>query len=326
MTADVAEPIPTTPAELSRWIVSRKGPKNRLDPHKPYAFLRETEPDGQGGEPSIATIFLTNRECPWRCLYCDLWQNTLDETAPPGAIAAQIRYALEQLDTSDWIKLYNAGSFFDPRAISPNEYDEIAELLQPFKRVIVECHPSLVGHRADRFQELVRGQLEVAMGLETVHPDVLPRLNKGMTLQDFSRSAERLRGNGIDLRTFILVRPPFMTEEEGVEWACRSLEFAWACGARVSTLIPTRAGNGAMDELARRGLFEPPCITSLEHILEFGISHGRSLVFADTWDLEKFADCGVCFAARNARLEELNRTQTILPAVVCRACGGAADA
>ena len=57
----------------------------------------ETEADDDGGAVEVATVFLTNRECPWRCLMCDLWRNTLEETVPEGAIAAQIRYALERL-------------------------------------------------------------------------------------------------------------------------------------------------------------------------------------------------------------------------------------
>ena len=58
---------------------------------------------------------------------CDLWRNTLDETVPPGAIATQIRSALEQLPPVRQVKLYNAGSFFDPAAIPPAEDAGIAD-------------------------------------------------------------------------------------------------------------------------------------------------------------------------------------------------------
>ena len=61
------------------------------------------------------------------------------------------------------------------------------------------------------------------MGLETAHPEVLRRLNKGMTLDDFSRAADFLRRNGIGVRAFLLLRPPYLDEAEGVEWAKRSL-------------------------------------------------------------------------------------------------------
>ena len=58
-----------------------------------------------------------------------------------------------------------------------------------------------------------------------------------------------LRSHAIDLRVFILVRPPWLSEEEGLEWAKRSLDFAFDCGPSVCSLIPTRAGNGAIDAL-----------------------------------------------------------------------------
>ena len=63
--------------------------------------------------------------------------------------------------------------------------------------------------------------LEVAMGLETVHPGVLEQLNKRMTLEQFVRAAEMLRAHDVDLRVFILVQPPFMQRDEALDWAKR---------------------------------------------------------------------------------------------------------
>ena len=108
---------------------------------------------------------------------CDLWKNTLDKPVSHGAILEQIDYALNfanskigSIDNLDQIKLYNAGSFFDPKAIPTSDDEEIAKRLTKFNRVIVECHPSLVGERCLRFKESINGTLEVALGLETVHP------------------------------------------------------------------------------------------------------------------------------------------------------------
>src|SRR6185436_18367570 len=110
-------------------------------------------------------------------------------------------------------------SFFDTRAIPIEDYSAIAARAQAFERLIVECHPSLVGDSAVRFRDLLVGQassrspllqLEVALGLETAHPEVLEKLNKRMTLDHFGRSAAFLREHGIALRTFILVKPPFL--------------------------------------------------------------------------------------------------------------------
>src|SRR5207245_1422045 len=261
---------------------------------RPYAFLVEPERAETEELVDVAALFLTNRECPYRCLMCDLWKNTLDERVPVGAIPAQIRYALERLPAARWIKLYNSGSFFDPAAIPPADDEEIARLVAPFERVIVECHPAVLGRRCRQFQERIAGKLEVAMGLETAHPGVLERLNKRMTLDQFARGAAFLAENGIALRVFILLRPPFMSEAEGLEWACRSLDFAFDQGAAVCSLIPTRGGNGAMEALAAAGQFAPPSLASMEAALEYGVRLGRDRVFLDLWDVERFCTCTAC--------------------------------
>jgi len=248
---------------------------------------------------------------------CDLWKNTLSETVPVGAIPAQIDYALSRLAPARQIKLYNSGSFFDPRAIPWEDFPAIAGRICPFERVIVECHPNLVDDVVPRFRDLLAGKLEVAMGLETVHPDVLPRLNKRMTLEQFSCAAEFLRSHDIALRVFILVKPPFLDEAEALEWTRRSIDFAFDRGATVAALIPPRLGNGALEALAARGEFSMPRLETLESAMDYGIALQRGRVFADLWDLEKFSTCAACFSTRRARLERMNLSQRIEPRVMC---------
>ena len=345
---------PASNNERDSWILERRPSRAKLDPSLAYAFSLEDECSPDGEVVPVATLFLTNRECPWRCLMCDLWRNTLRETVPLGAIPAQIDHALAQLGPAKQIKLYNSGSFFDRKAIPIEDYAAIAARLDSFERVIVESHPALLrntrktvtvssappgasrssfsmrrrasapfalpGESCLRFRDLLKGSLEVAMGLETVHPEILPRLNKRMTVEQFSTAAEWLKTNGIDLRTFILIKPPFMNEEEALYWAQRSLDFAFDCGAAVASLIPTRAGNGAMDELAARGEFAPPRIDTLEAAAAYGLSLKKGRVFADLWDLERISTCGVCYGPRRARLNEMNLRQSLEPRVDCAVC------
>ncbi len=312
-------------SERDRWVVSLRPERNRLDPLVPYAFVAEHEVGPDGEEWPVATLFLTNRECPFRCVMCDLWRNTLAEKTPPGAIPAQIRHALERLPEARAIKLYNSGSFFDPGAIPVEDYPGIARLCAGFERVIVECHPTFLGVRCLRLRDLIApAKLEVAIGLETVHAEVLERLNKRMSLPSFRAAAAWLVEHGIDLRTFILVRTPWLSEAEGVHWAKRSLDFAAECGTAVSCVIPTRGGNGAMEALATAGEWEPPALSSLEAALEHGLQLGRGRVFADLWDIERFAACSTCAARRIERLGMMNRTQQLAAPVLCATCEGVA--
>jgi archaeosine synthase beta-subunit len=355
------------PAETrarDRWILERRPRRTSADPDRPHGYLVETERAESGEIVTTATLFLTNRECPWRCLMCDLWKATVTQTVPVGAIPRQIDYAFEKLGfkpevnpkseirgpkvdlksegmgersagrsvvptpsaTPRQIKLYNGGSFFDPQAIPPADYSAIAQRVCHFERVIVECHPGFVRDSCLKFRDaLARGspappQLEVAMGLETVHPEVLAKLNKRMTLDQFTRAAEFLKHHGIALRAFVLVKPPFLDEVAGLYWAERSVDFAFDVNASVVSLIPTRGGNGALEALQRLSQFSPPKLSTLESAQAYGIRLGRGRVFADLWDLETFSDCPQCFGARRDRLHRMNLEQVPLAAVPCPAC------
>jgi len=326
----LASPYPELAPERDAWILAQRPARNALDPRQPHAFLIEEERAESGEIVRVATVFLTNRGCPWRCVMCDLWRNTLPDANPPGAIPEQIDYALDRLGPARQIKLYNSGSFFDRGAIPETDHAAIAQRLRPFERVVVECHPALIGESCARFSKMLAAPedsgkgagpaLEVAMGLETAHPEVLARLNKRMTLEGFASAADFLRRNNIALRVFILVKPPFLDEKDALVWVKRSIDFAFDCDAAVVSLIPTRFGNGALEALAESGQFSPPKLRTLEEATAYGVGLGRGRVFADLWDLEKFSDCPACFAARRARLHEMNLSQTITPFIHCEEC------
>jgi radical SAM enzyme (TIGR01210 family) len=307
----------TGPEINDKLILKGRGKKNPVDPLKPYAWLAEKERTSSGEIEDTAIIFLTNSECSFHCLMCDLWKNTTDEPVQPGTIPRQIEYALERMAPAKHLKLYNSGSFFDRRAIPPEDYKAIASLVSGFSTVIVESHPKLISERILLFRDLLKPELHVALGLETVHPEILRKLNKRMTAEDFGIAVSFLSEHGIKSRAFILLRPPFMTEQEGIYWAERSEDFAFGSGVECCTVIPVRGGNGAMERLIEKGLFTYPDIRSLEEVLEYGIRLKRGRVFADTWDLGLFSSCEKCFAQRTERITEMNLSQKIINRIIC---------
>ena len=186
---------------------------------------------------------------------------------------------------------------------------------------IVECHPRLVNGAGVEFAEMLDGALEVAMGLETCHPAALEKINKRITVRDFQEAAKFLRANEISVRTFLLVGVPFIGVEAQKEWMERSIQVAFDAGAEVVSLIPTRAGNGALDELRRSGEFREPLFEEIEVAQEFGLKLKVGRVFADTWELERFCRCDRCGSARRERLERMNLSQKVEPRVGCDCVG-----
>jgi radical SAM enzyme (TIGR01210 family) len=232
---------------------------------------------------------------------CDLWKNTTVDAVDAADIVAQVEAGLAQTGPGRAVKLYNSGSWFDPKAVPIEAYEPVARLVAGFERVIVESHCAFLGERAEQFLTLLRRYnpdvvLEVAIGLETVHPEVLACLNKRVTTADFVAAAEWLHMRGMALRAFVLLRPPFLTEDEGLEWAKRTIDVAIDNGATFTALIPVRGGNGAMDVLRATGDWAPPSLASLEAGLRHGLEKTARLphqrVTADIWDISLFSDAG----------------------------------
>ncbi|HEX6987711.1 MAG TPA: hypothetical protein VF170_20190 [Planctomycetaceae bacterium] len=187
--------------------------------------------------------------------------------------------------------------------------------------MIVENHPRLCGDACGRFRDLLGTDLEIALGLETIHPDVLPALNKRMTLDDFERAVGLLVGDDIAVRAFVLLGLPWIGEEEAAEWAVRSVEFAFSIGVGCCSVIPTRAKHGLLSRLERDGAFRPPSLASLERVAEETVRLARGRAFVDLWDADRLAACPACAPRRIERLRAMNFTQRVPPAVRCDRCG-----
>ncbi len=302
----------------NRTIEQYRPHKEEVDVNKPYLYLHEEEVQFDGALKTVNTVFLTNKECPFKCVMCDLWRHTLDQPTPIGAIPRQIEYALKRLPKSSVIKLYNSGNFFDVQAIPVDDYEKIANLLRDFDHVVVENHPKLIGSKISDFKSMLSGTFEVAMGLETIHPVVMPKLNKQITKENFRTAVSFLRDLDIIVRAFILLNPPFLKSvEENREWCLKSVKFAFDAGVSACSIIPTRGGNGIMDHFEEVGDFIPPKLEELETVYADSLRLQKGLVFCDLWDLEKFSDCKTCFNERKRRLETMNLTQKVVPEIDC---------
>ncbi len=269
-------------------------------------------------------MFLAGAECPFTCSFCDLWRWTLDGPTPPGALPTQLARALEALTPSlpipHRLKLYNASNFFDRRAVPVEDLPRIAELAAPFAAVTVESHANTIGPLTLEFAALLTGRLEVAVGLETIHPVATAHLNKKLDLDGFDRAAAFLVEHDIDLRAFALLGAPYVPVEESIEWTVRTALYAATHGASRIAVIPVRGGNGEMERLQSFGHFVPPTLAQLETVVERCLALSSAVVSADLWDVERLPACDACRSERVARLRQMNLSGRAQPAVSCSVC------
>ncbi len=324
-----------------------RGPRAMVDPEVPVSMWDEWEVSAPGGGVATRVVILAGAECRFTCVMCDLWRHTLPAPTASGRLTQQVRLAIAHpwsigSPTGDifdgsvaerrWIKLYNGSNFFDPRCVPPGDLPAIAQLIGDYERVIVENHPRLCDDGIPRFREQLTGRLEIAMGLETVHADVLPRLGKQMSLDDFMAACDRLRSWDTDIRAFVLLGLPWVDPDMFVEEAARGVTFAATHGARHVSVVPLRPGNGFIDALLADGQCSLPTAAHLERAAARLVDGARrragtmgqiaeTLVTIDLWDWSRLAGtCAACRGPRHIRLARMNISQASLPPVALN-CG-----
>jgi hypothetical protein len=283
----------------------------------------EEERSANGVERAV-TVFLAGAECPFTCSFCDLWRFTLDGPTPVGALPTQLERVLDEIPPPlpERLKLYNASNFFDRRAVPTEDLPRLAKLAEPFAGVTVESHANTIGPMTVEFAALLSGKLEVAVGLETIHPIAIANLNKRLELDRFDRAAAFLAEHGMDLRVFVLVGAPYIAREEAIDWTVRTVEYAAARGAARIAVIPVRGGNGELERLQALGHFVPPTLVQLETTLERCLAITSAVVTADIWDIERLPGCENCRPQRVARIQTMNLSPSPEPPppIPCPAC------
>jgi radical SAM enzyme (TIGR01210 family) len=304
-------------------IRSLRPPKRHVDPYQVHGSLLEEERRPDGTAERALTVFLSGAECPFTCSFCDLWQWTIDGPTPAGALTKQLERVLATHDgpMPDRLKLYNASNFFDARAVPAEDFAGMATIASNFAAVTVESHASTIGARTRELARRIGGRLEVAMGLETIHPLAMTQLNKRLDLERFDSAARFLAEHEIDVRVFVLLGAPYVPYDESVEWTVRTVAHAVQSGASVVSIIPVRGGNGEMERLQALGHFTAPTLVQLEDALDRCVHLAPAVVTADLWDVERLLACNDCGGARTERLRRMNMTGRTEPRVACGACG-----
>jgi radical SAM enzyme (TIGR01210 family) len=317
---------------LTKQIRSARLPKISRRSGESMGWTLEIEPDGQGDLVTTRTYFLVGSECRFTCSMCDLWKYTLAEPqTPAGSLTLQIeklhqRVANEgtQKKSREWLKLYNASNFFDPINVDPSEYESIANQCHGFERVVVENHAALFASEKTkssslRFRDSLDGDLEIALGLETIDPAARKWLNKSMSLDQFAQAVDFLCSEAIKVRAFVLLQPLGTPLEDSVQWAVESCRWAAHCGVQRVCLIPTRTGNGFIEQIAKQIAWQPPTAQQLESAFEKLLQDptnasnpdsSRVVYTVDLWDWDSIlGKCSKCSQPRNERLKQMNHSQ-----------------
>ncbi len=282
-------------------------------------------------------IILRSKGCSHpTCTMCPFPNEGVERGRPITAesLVEQVRTSLASHPAVEMVAIYNDGSFFSDSEMPGEAPERICRLVAASgcRVLMVESLPQLVTE--DRLKRamgaLGRTRLVVGFGLQSVSRVVREVcVNSPVTLDGFMHAHRLLGYFGQTTKAYLMLKPPFLLEREGINDTVRSVRWLYKNGIRDIAICPTRVVSGTIAAaLFGNGLFTPPRLTSvvetLRRIRMTGCGARVSLFNVDSSDLQSIppAGCPECHdrTLRGIRLYNTAPASVDLSALECRVC------
>lgn len=149
------------------------------------------------------------------------------------------------IDDYDVICVYNSGNWFADREVPPEArrgiYKEIA--LSQAEAMMVQSLPQFITPRTIEEAKGILGdkKLIVGIGLQSSNDTVRHLcVNTTCTKDRFEQAVQLLSNSGYLAETYIMIKPPFLTEREAIQDTVESIQYLDSIGLRNVSICPTR--------------------------------------------------------------------------------------
>ena len=262
--------------ELTQWCTQfTKGftPREQ-DPAKPVRCW--AEPDILNTKTVDAYVMILRTQgCSWSlvsgCTMCGYSNDSIGKPVSKEQLQQQLTTALASYNKEPVVKIFNSGSFFDEKEIPVALQDSLlSSLSESAEKIVVESRPEYVTDKTlQRCTKLLGDtQLEVGIGLESADDTIREyAINKGFRFQDYVKAADCCHTHDCRVKTYLLIKPPFLTEQEAIDDCLSSIQKADKY-TDVFSLNPTTVQkNTIVDFLWKRHQYRPPWLWSIIKIL-----------------------------------------------------------
>lgn len=224
-------------------------------------------------------IFLLSNGCEWAlkgahgCTMCGHIARQTRKEQPISAddYIQQFRNEFEGVDFKKYplLSIFINGSFINDNEIPAKAQIEILRMVntnQDIKMLVIETRPEFVTEdKIKIIKECIPHKyVELAVGLE-IKSDLYRTLclNKGFSLKTFDAAA-RIITRYLHLRTYVLLKPPFLTEKESIDQAVATIEHAFEAGSATVSLEGCTVQDFTLVKYCYdRGLYRPPWLWSI---------------------------------------------------------------
>lgn len=223
-------------------------------------------------------IILRTNGCIWAqqsgCTMCGYINDCTRQPVSADDILFQFNHAIENNLKPEHkiVKLFTSGSFIDDAEVNESVQHEILETLnQKTSKIIFETRPEFITQPKLETLKNSCKNLEIAIGLESANDYVLEHsINKGFKFQDYLTGAKLTIENELTLKTYLLIKPPFLTERESLDDAVGSVQKLLENDIETTiSFNPVHIQNYTLVErLWYRNEFRPPWLWSVVEVLK----------------------------------------------------------
>ena len=223
-------------------------------------------------------IILRTKGCTWSlksgCTMCGYFNDSLLDEIADKDLLKQFELAIKNYKGERFVKIFNSGSFLDDKEISPKVRLEILNILsKKVKKISVESRPEYITDKILLdIKKIINSKIfEIGIGLETANDIVRKKtINKGFNFVQYKKAADILKKYNYKLKTYVLVKPPFLTEKESIFDCINTIDKIKDI-TNVVSLNPVNVQRYTMVEyLWKRNKYRPPWLWSILEILKNG--------------------------------------------------------
>lgn len=224
-------------------------------------------------------VLLTPRCLAATCLMCPLPNEALDDKRrpiTPEQIVAQFENSMTDAMEADFelLTIYTNGNFFADNEVPPISREHIYRLFGKTKAkyLLVESLPQLITEEKLLEAKRLIGDKKIAVAIGLQSSSDLVRaisVNTTCTREAFEKTYALLHKYGYILQAFLMIKPPFLTEEEAITDTVNSIGYLANLGIVNPILCACRvAPNTVLDLLDKKRGFRPPWLWSIVEILK----------------------------------------------------------
>ena len=246
------------------------------DASKPATVYTTPERLPDGTPCTAVTVILRTRGCEWwwksGCTFCGYFNDVRDDVTSEDLHAQweEAKRRTNDFEGCKMVKVYTSGTFFEDRE-NPMDWQEtvLRETYERGLHLVIEAQAHLCKEEKIQWVAEQHPGCTVAIGLEAYDDSVLRfHCNKGFNTKQWHRAVDNLRKYGLRVKTYLLFKPPFMSEGDAIAQTGKWIRAVAPLSDEISINPMNIQKKTIVDRIHRARHYRPPWLWSLIQLIE----------------------------------------------------------